>query len=372
MTNLHLLKRLRNQVYPVAFRKITTVIEEEQFEVEDVQTSFNHLKVAVDNLAGIKNKTRLSPLTRVINDLKSQRHQYLSSMRGVAKANLKTPSESVRTAAITIYTWLNREQEFMAGSTLDKQSQTVFRMMDDLRNESELPEALATLGLTETMDTLATVSGKVERNDAKRAKELTAKKKRTKELRNKAYESLKVLCEVLEHTIKLEKGDAQTHYNYLEEIEDIVKYYAGTVASGVTRRKNADEENAETDEPTDATEADGEQTESKETSGNGKPAMAGGKKTYGVVTLNGVDVQRGEPNESEASTDVTDGSETMGNVSSNADVPATDQATGNGEMGTGSASTQCDIANTTPEASNGASVEDDDSDRDHGDAKISN
>ena len=100
------LNRLRNVEFPVAYESICSQFDDEVFEAENVQQSFDAVKDYLTVVRELKNMRLQHPLTETIDELKKERHQTLLSFRVRVTSFLKSPLDNERIAAKTIDTWL--------------------------------------------------------------------------------------------------------------------------------------------------------------------------------------------------------------------------------------------------------------------------
>ena len=329
--NVYYLNRLVNQEFPSAFKEIISRLEGEEFSVEDVQQAFDYLKTQVGELKDIKSNTALHPLTKVIRNSTDERHQHLLSLKGRVLYSLKSPMASERQAADVLYTWLNRERDSLSSKNAVRQTQTVDRMQDDLATSENLNDALGTLGMSGIMDSLRATTSSILRNRSTRKDDKMKGRKKTNELRRNAYKALQTFITAIEQAIVLGKGDQVDNVRYLMEIDEVISEYNAAHERRVTRVKNAAQK-AE-DENQNAAPENGEQDGGGDKTMNlkgGKPAMAGGMKTFGAKALNGMDLQNGTTNGSLDGKLAMNGSGTNGAATDGAKEKDVDSLTSNG------------------------------------------
>ena len=327
--NISGLNRLINQEFPQAYRLIVSRLEEEEFEVADVQKAFEGVVAQNVELNKVKNKLAKHDLTRIITSLKETRHEHLVSLKGRVTYSMKSHSNDEREAAIILNAWLDREHDFLTRKSIQFQSQSVYRMNDDVVLYPNLFEALTTLGLGDVIDSLVSISNQIDKNFLKRNTDKKAESKKAYELRRNAYKAMQILITSMEQVIELEKDDVDVYNGYLSEIEGILSNFFAEQANRTTRRNNAAQKLEEEQD-----DQDGGDVEPM----GGKPAMAGGSRTLDAMALGGMDLQNGTTNGSlkekaAMNGSVTNGAATNGAATNGESKKMYDPATGSGGLG---------------------------------------
>lgn len=182
--NIYLMNRLINQEFPRAYRKIVSRLVNSDFEVEDVQQSFDTLSARVADLDFVKSNLTLHELSEPIAELRNIRHQHLLSLKGRVKYSLKSPFEAERTAAKTLNIWLKRERDYLTFKNIERQSQSVYRMNHDMSLSVKLGEALTVLGLENMVTSLQEISTEIDMHYKTLEDDQKATKQKNVELRD--------------------------------------------------------------------------------------------------------------------------------------------------------------------------------------------
>ena len=258
------LKRLSNQLFPVAYEQVCTKLDEKEIAAENVQLSFENAKEVVEELKFLKKMRIPHRLTKTLSLKKNERHQFLLSLRGRVNYFLKSPSVEERNAAEVLNQWLNGYSESFKNPTIDGQTSTINNMKLAILKREDLSESITVLGLSGTMDSLAAYTSGITRDKKTRSDDNKAVLRKAEILRQDAYKRMETLWKSLEVAIEVDPENADMYKDCLASITWEMTGFKAVVLSNETRRKNAklkaEEENAnpEDGEDTNSTDVEGE------------------------------------------------------------------------------------------------------------------
>lgn len=304
ISNYYLLNRLINQEFPEAYRQITTHLEGEAFEVEDVQQAYNMVKAKVDNLEYIKSNQTLHILTGRIAALNETRHEILQSLKGRVVYGKKSHKAEEREAADYLHVWITRERGFLTSKNSTHQSRSVRRMVHDMSLNSEFGDALEVLGMFDIVDSLKNITSQIDAHKTTREKDKLADTRKANAMRREAYLAMKSFVMSIELAMVLKKGDDAKHLDYLNAINLVVTTYHARHQSRMTGRRNA-AENAKVEAEAQAkakakAEAEAKQNEqpgegvqygANVVTMGGKPAPAGRSVAFKTMSMDDMDLQ---------------------------------------------------------------------------------
>lgn len=334
------LNRLKNHDFTRAYKLIVSQLEGEEFLVEDVQTAYTSICAHNEKLTSIKNGEAKHELTETMSNLTDLRHQYVLSLRGRVVYSRKSPFADERDAANKLYRWLEKEQKFLRRRSINSQAKSIDNMMDTLNDELGLQDALTTLGLNELFTTITNTSVAIDNAFKERTADQAALKKKTRLLRDNAYDAMQVFIVALEQTIALSKGDVERSRFNMNEIDRVVTTFASKYDSDVTRKKNAEEAQKEREEGNSAN--GGARKIEGPINSMKTPKIAQPKSTtmsgpYSVLNKHeevGMDLQKGDSANASLTPEplAMSESETNSNVLAVEDDKAKETTTGNGDL----------------------------------------
>lgn len=258
--------RLRNVEFQVAYAKICSQFEGEVFEAENVQQSFDAAQNYLPEVRKLKNMRLQHPLTETIGELTKERHQSLLSLRGRVTYFLKSPLDNERTAAKTLDTWLYGYREDLNYPSIKAQSGIVDNMSVSIDVDAALFEAVETLGLIPSFDSLKMTTADIKLADNKRLKDRKAKLLKAKIIRDVAYSKMNTFRKSIEVVLELKTVDVIKYSNYLDDINWAMADFRSSYLSKTTRNANAAlkaeeekdaEDNSESSNPTPSKRATG-------------------------------------------------------------------------------------------------------------------
>lgn len=313
---LPFLTRLRNIEFPVAYQSICTQFEDEAFEAENVQQSFDAAKDYLSEVRKLKNMRLQHPLTETIGELTKERHQSLLSLRGRVTYFLKSPLNDERTAAKTLDTWLYGYRDDFVNPSIKAQSGIVDSMAENLDVDEAISEAVVALGLVSTLNSLKLMTTDIKIADRKRLKDRKAKLLKAKIIRDAAYTKMKTFWKSIEVQIELKTVNVEKHINYLNDINWAITDFKSSYLSKTTRNANAAlkveeekdaEDSSESSNPTPNNSATGGELNARtfNTLDLQKPASNTESSTNGEAPDNATNGSDVLPNQTEKSEDAT-------------------------------------------------------------------
>ena len=260
------LSKLRNQEFKVAFERICSRLEGEEFAVEDVMQAYGSATAYINELKLLKSEHRPHRLSKQIASDRDQRQESLLSLKGRVTYFLKSPVTSEREAAKLLDFWLNGFGKSYSMPSINKQTGIVNDMFDSQTSSPAIQSAIETLGLMATLDAISSITNKMMAQHEVRESDKRSAILKAAEIRIVAYDKMKTLQTTIEMAIKLKKGDVDMHLEYLRIINFALADFKSLYLSSDTRRKNAaqeaeeEKENAEHENGTlaDSTNGNGE------------------------------------------------------------------------------------------------------------------
>ena len=298
--NLSYLVRLKNQEFPEVFGTICSILERgditEQYLVECLEIA----KAKQDGLKFLKNMRTKHPLTKTIDQLTRDRHDYLLSLRGKATYGLKSPLATERNAANLLVVWLGRYHEYLKVPKTHEQSLLVDQMVNDIDTTPNLAEALNNVGMKDMFTTIIEITKDIRSVFDNRSEDKQAQSREARKVRNEAYKAMKTLINAVDVSIKLGTENSDTYVGYWNEIARLLDGFNAKVLSRSTRRKTAAEkmeglpvEGGEVE----ANEDDVPEGDMETSDATPKGAVAMQSRPYSAIRLNehiDVDLQRME------------------------------------------------------------------------------
>lgn len=369
--NISYLNRMRNQEFPDVFRAICSVLERDEITETYLADFLDKAKAKKDGLGLLKNMMRKHPITKTIRDMTLDRHDYLSSLTGKITAGLKSPLADERKAAQVLDVWLERYSAYLKLPKTTEQNTLVEQMADDIEIDSDIDEAMESLDLNSTFDSIKIITADIQNAYDRRSEDMEAQRIMANKVRREAYRAMKRLINALDMAIEEDNENSEKYIRYWNEIGKILDQFYAKVQMRSTWYKYAAEKK-KNEQPVDG-EVDGEMGD--DANGNAPAARSTPRMTttlrstpYSTAGLNngmGMDLQNGEEtNEDLATTnDAMMGSGTINNNdvaaptdgnTAQADDAKTDDvatseatATGNGELTDGDAKTATADGGTT-------------------------
>ena len=195
---LPFLKRLRNVEFPVAYEKICSQFEDVEFEVVNVQLSFDSAMDYLQEVVFLKNMRLQHPLTEIISQQKNKRHQHLLSLRGRVTYFTKSPIVNERSAARILEKWLYGYREDFINPSIHGQTGIIVNMMTNINESTVLQQAVEDLNLMSTFDSLSSKTNTIKENDNARLDERKALLLKAKKIRDAGYKKMKIFRSSIE------------------------------------------------------------------------------------------------------------------------------------------------------------------------------
>jgi hypothetical protein len=356
MVNLSFLKKVTNQEYHAGYMALSSVMEGREITADYVRDALDNVLAHKNVLVNMKNMKLRHPLTHQIKVMKHNRADYLLSLKGMIKAGLKSPIESVRNACYVLNAWLYGYRDYFSKPTIHEHTAMVEQITDDVKNNINIKEAMLAAELMGTIEHIELINTDIQAAYLMRSKEIAAMSRKATAVRSDAYVDLTHLINSMELAISLGHADSDMYKEALKEMADISSRFKAKYLIRITRSRNAaledtsDEdtsnEDVTDDDVLDDDALENESTENEMLDGDNVPAKAENGVTFGVMALNGMDLQ-GETtpkNESSNGAPAMNGSITTNGVATtNSDTKtaddatttddgATELATGNGAM----------------------------------------
>ena len=241
-SNLVYLKRLHNQVFPVAYENICARLEGEEFSVESVQQSFDSAESLINELRFLQNMQIPHPLTETITQQRDDRHQYVLSLKSRVASFMKSPIAAERNAAKTLQVWLYGFREFYKNASINGQTGMINTMSKNINESSVLQNAAETLNLNVIMDSLVSITTDIWEKHQIRLNDKKAALLKAKKMREIAFKRMTTLWKSIELAIELGTGEVGKYTDYLNEINLAMAEYKALYLSKMTRRINAAQE----------------------------------------------------------------------------------------------------------------------------------
>ena len=305
--------RLRNVEFPVAYESICSKFDDEVFEAENVQQSFDAAKDYLTVVRELKNMRVQHPLTETIGELTKERHQTLLSLRGRVTYFLKSPLDNERTAAKTLDTWLYGYRDDLNYPSIKAQSGIVDNMAMNLDENAALHEAVETLGLVQSFNSLKITTADIKFGNNKRLKDRKAKLLKASIIRETAYTKMNTFRKSIEVVLELKTVDIEKYTNYLDDINWAMADFRSSYLSKTTRNANAALKAEEEKDAEDNSES------SSPTSSNSATGGALNARTFGRLDLQKDESNSENPTNDEVPDTTTNGSDVLPSSSEKSD-----------------------------------------------------
>lgn len=355
MKHFNFLKRVTNQEYHAGYMALSSVMEGREITADYVTNALDNVLAHKKVLVNMKNMKLRHPLTHQIKEMRDNRADYLLSLKGMIRAGLKSPIESVRNACYVLDAWLFGYRDYFSKPTIHEHTAMVEQITDDVKTNNNIKEAMLAAELMETIEHIELINTDIQVAYLMRSKEIAAMSRKAAKVRNDAYVDLIHLTNSMELAISLGHADSDIYEEALNEMADIASRFKAKYLIRMTRSRNAALEDTSYEDVTDedATDNDGienestenESTENEMLDGDNEPAKAENGVTFGAMALNGMDLQGGNMPKNGSSNGAPAMSRSITNngvASTNGDTKtadnattnngATERATGNGAM----------------------------------------
>lgn len=355
MNNFNFLKRVTNQEYHAGYMALSSVMEGREITADYVTNALDNVLAHKKVLVNMKNMKLRHPLTHQIKEMRDNRADYLLSLKGMIRAGLKSPIESVRNACYVLDAWLFGYRDYFSKPTIHEHTAMVEQITDDVKTNNNIKEAMLAAELMETIEHIELINTDIQVAYLMRSKEIAAMSRKAAKVRNDAYVDLIHLTNSMELAISLGHADSDIYEEALNEMADIASRFKAKYLIRMTHSRNAALEDTSYEDVTDedATDNDGidnestenESTENEMLDGDNEPAKAENGVTFGAMALNGMDLQGGNMPKNGSSNGAPAMSRSITNngvASTNGDTKtadnattnngATERATGNGAM----------------------------------------
>lgn len=237
------LSKLRNQKFPEAFDNICTFLERGEITEDYLAACLNNVKAKKGELILLRNKRMKHPLTRTMSELNSARQDYLLSLRSTITNSFRSPYADERNAAKVLDIWLDGHREYLSKPRIHDQNRLVYQLTEEVDKDSALESAMELLNLTRIFGSIKMATSDIKAAFVKRSADQEAHNKKAAELRDGAYEWMKLLINALELAIKLESENSATYVGYWNEIAKMLDNFNASEQSRSTRRRNTAEKN---------------------------------------------------------------------------------------------------------------------------------
>lgn len=223
--NLSSLNRLRNQEFPDVFRAICSVLERDEITETYLADFLEKAKAKRGGLGLLKNMMRKHPITKPINDMTEDRHNYLMSITGKITAGLKSPLANERKAAQVLDVWLQRYSANLKKPRTTEQNTLVEQMTEDIEIDTNIAEAMESLDLDPSFASIKLITADIMKAFDDRSENREIERIMAKEVRREAYEAMKRLINALDMAIEEGNENSAKYIRYWNEISKIIDAY---------------------------------------------------------------------------------------------------------------------------------------------------
>ena len=363
MKHFNFLKRVTNQEYHAGYMALSSVMEGREITADYVTNALDNVLAHKKVLVNMKNMKLRHPLTHQIKEMRDNRADYLLSLKGMIRAGLKSPIESVRNACYVLDAWLFGYRDYFSKPTIHEHTAMVEQITDDVKTNNNIKEAMLAAELMETIEHIELINTDIQVAYLMRSKEIAAMSRKAAKVRNDAYVDLIHLTNSMELAISLGHADSDIYEEALNEMADIASRFKAKYLIRMTHSRNAALEDTSYEDVTDedatdedATDNDGienestenESTENEMLDGDNEPAKAENGVTFGAMALNGMDLQGGNMPKNGSSNGAPAMSRSIinnGVATTNGDTKTADNATTNNgatELATGNGAMDSD------------------------------
>jgi len=250
--NCSFLMRLRNKEFPQAFKEICSIYEEEQIEELHVKESLSRLKAHLDELKFVWEMRNPHPLTEVLLEQNKLRKEYLVGFRNRIRAIIKSPIAEEKTAAKTLFFWINKHRKDIYSLSGIIQNELVDNLQTELGANEKIVLALSTLELTNVFDSILSLTNQIKAYVAKRHDDDQKNLIKTTRIRREAYAELVQFLKSLQTGVHLEDPEVGFYADFERKIDSRVDKYRARLLNRSTRKTNSENEKSESDVVIDA------------------------------------------------------------------------------------------------------------------------
>lgn len=234
----------------IVFDAVSSRLKDQEFECDRMQRSAEKIIAHTKKMQKVKDVKPSHPLTKVIKDNIRIRTQFLGSLRLRIDSFMLSHKPEHRVAAKELKYWLQQYKKELYPPSNFTQSHYVKIMMDDIKKQAYIRDAVALLYLDDLLEEIATRTADIEERFIERTKSLTQNAVVCKELRDAAYADFKTLLNTMESTHSLSMSETEKiHLKKLSVyINEPVVMMHSLLKSNKTR-KNKRKEKEQEDSP---------------------------------------------------------------------------------------------------------------------------
>lgn len=233
------LRKLRNHEFAESYELIcANLVVEEELTAENVKQAIDSVQAYASELQFLKTLQRKHPNTKQIDSLRNKRHQALLSLRGRVSYFRRSPNVDESLAAELLYDWLSTYREFFNHKSTHSQTRMIDDMDADLSESESLSEAINTLNLVSTLDTIKATSTALRRLHLARLNENKDAAQRAKLIRETAFAHIQTAWKTIEVAVSLRTGNTAECLRLFDSINRPIIAFKAKYLGKTTRREN--------------------------------------------------------------------------------------------------------------------------------------
>ena len=182
------LSRTRKSDFKTSYESVIETAEKYNPEELHISETLNKMKEALPQVDNLKVPALKSPLTETLKENCGLRNKYISSILMQLKAQLKTDEEVSISAVKKVLPLAQRILNNFSRQSFTTQHALAKQFIEEIEENTELKQAVSTLGMDATFNKLKAVQQKVNVTDSNRRSMKTVRKKmNTKKNKNDLY-----------------------------------------------------------------------------------------------------------------------------------------------------------------------------------------
>lgn len=229
------MKELRIFAFIETFSHVNGILDSVELNNVVVEPVVNKFKSHEKKLIVIKSAKLRHPLTRIIQEHVRIRTEYLGSLRLKVDSGMLSNRPKERVAAARLKVWLHNFKKDLYPPSISAQGWNVKVMMDEVKHDAEIREAIAVLDLEDLLADIAQHSAEIEMKDRERLKNINENAYIGQELREDAYIDFKRLINALDIAHSTSEDD--TEKRQLEKINGMIHDHLVMINSKAKSRK---------------------------------------------------------------------------------------------------------------------------------------
>lgn len=251
------LHNLHHVEFKTFYSSLLRLMQEQEFADSSLTDLLERLQSQKDDVENLRRKVPKSDKTPIIGNLSRLRTDYLISLRLEVKAKKLSYIPEMRQAAKRLHTWLKLYKKEPYIQSVSTQDIVVESILGCIRDDESLRGDIALLQLDGLIDAIDRTTRQIAKQVNKRSEEKTSKQKRGRDIRDAAYQEVKILANYLEYKVSLIQDNVAESEHYMlmiemhQRLKDIRKAFRIRTAKDKTRKEKEAVKQLKATQPTD-------------------------------------------------------------------------------------------------------------------------